>query len=263
MDLVPWQVVGEAVGRGVPALIPVGAVEPHGRHCPLGADIFIALEIAERLAERCDGMVFPPVPLGTLTVLYDFRALPGCVSIDSKLLIDVYTNVGLELARQGFARLVFVNGHAPNSAVLSVAQYRIREHAPVEVGILEWWVAAADVIKEIKGFDFGNHADEIETSLLMATSAGHLVDLTQAVVNSPTLDDLGPAETQAYRQKIPFTRTFDERWVGKSGNMGDPTRASPDKGERIIARVVDVGLVLLDALSEQRRPNRDNREADA
>ncbi len=252
LDLLPWPDVAAAIERTGIALIPVGAVEPHGRHAPVGADIFIAAEIAERLAERCDGLVFPPMPLGTVEVLYDFRSLPGTVSIDARLLVDVYTAIGVELARQGFRRLVFVNGHAPNSAMLALAQYAIRGRATaVEIGILEWWAAAHEEILAIKGFDYGNHADEIETSLLLATAGGAHVDLAKAVANSPTLEGLRPAEAAMYRKKIPFTRTWDERWIGASGNMGDPARATVEKGERLIARAVEVGVQLLEALAEQ------------
>lgn len=260
LDHLTWPEIEAAIRRGAPILVPVGAVEPHGRHCPVGADNFIAVEIADRLAARADALVFPPIPFGTLEVIYDFRSLPGSVSIDSRLLLDLYTNVGAELGRQGFSRLVFVNGHGPNSPVLQVAQYRIRERAAVEVGILEWWAAGAKVIHALKGFDFGNHADEIETSILMATAGGELVDLRKAVVNSPTLEGLGPAESQCYRQRVPFTRTWDERWVGTSGNMGDPTRATADKGEQIIEAAVELGLVLLQALAEQPPQNRSSTD---
>jgi creatinine amidohydrolase/Fe(II)-dependent formamide hydrolase-like protein len=122
--------------------------------------------------------------------------------------------------------------------------------------VLEWWTTSDAVVKEIKGFSYGTHADEIETSLVLATDEGHLVDLKAAVVNSPTLDDITPEESALYKAKVPFTRTLDKRWVGTSGNMGDPTRASRDKGDRIMARAVEVGVQLLGVLAEQRRQRR-------
>jgi creatinine amidohydrolase len=253
LDFLPWDVAGEAAQRTGIVLVPVGAVEPHGRHAPLGSDTFIAHEIAERLAEVSDAVVFPPIPLGVMNLGYDFRDLPGTISMQSRLLIDLYTNIGTELARSGFTRLVFVNGHGPNGAVLGIAAFEIREKADMEVGVLEWWTTSDQVVKEIKGFSYGTHADEIETSLVLATDEGHLVDLKAAVVNSPTLDDITPAESALYKAKVPFTRTLDARWVGTSGNMGDPTRASRDKGDRIMARAVEVGVQLLEVLAEQRR----------
>ena len=254
LDYLPWNRAAEEIARSGICFIPAGAVEPHGHHAPLGTDSFIALEIAERLAEASGGLVFPPLPLGIMNVTYDFRSLPGTISLEPKVLLDVYTNVGTELARSGFTRLVFVNGHGPNTSVLAIASYQIRERYPVEVGIIEWWATSGRVIEEIKGFSFGTHGDEIETSLVMASEeGGRHVDLAEAVVNSTTLEALSPAESALYRAKIPFTRTWDERWIGTSGNMGDPTRATAEKGDRIIAGAVQVGLQLLEVLAEQQR----------
>lgn len=256
MDFLPWQDVAAAIKATGIVFIPVGAVEPHGFHAPVGADIFIATEVAERVAAKCDGLVFPPMPLGTCEVIYGFRSMAGTISIDAQLLVSVYTAIGKELVRQGFRRLIFVNGHACNAPMLMLAQYAIRNEADtVEVGILEWWSAAHEEIAAIKGFDFGNHADEIETSLLLATAGREHVDLTKAVINSPRLENLKPNERAMYLKKVPFTRTWNERWVGHSGNMGDPTKATADKGQRLIDRAVDLGLQLLKALDEQQPRN--------
>jgi creatinine amidohydrolase/Fe(II)-dependent formamide hydrolase-like protein len=58
------------------------------------------------------------------------------------------------------------------------------------------------------------------------------------------------------KAKVAFTRTLDRRWIGRSGNMGDPTRAQPEHGERIIQRTVEVGLELLTVLQQQREYRR-------
>lgn len=234
-------------------MVPVGAVEPHGRHAPLGTDVFIALEMAQRLAERSEGFVFPPLPLGTLDVLYEFRSLPGCLSVDPDVLIAVVTNVGTELGRQGFTRIVLVNGHGPNGPPLIIAAFQIRKRCGAQVGVLDWWTTAASVVSDIKGFTWGTHADEIETSIVMATESGHLVNLDLAVTNPPRLDDLDEVEKSLYIQKVPFTRTLDERYVGQSGNMGDPSKGTAEKGERILEEAVAAGLKLLDVLALQRR----------
>jgi creatinine amidohydrolase/Fe(II)-dependent formamide hydrolase-like protein len=87
----------------------------------------------------------------------------------------------------------------------------------------------------------------------MASAEGHLVDLSAAVVNSRTLEALSEGEAALYRAKILFTRTLDERWIGESGNMGDPTRATAANGDRLMRRTVETGLKLLDVLAEQQR----------
>lgn len=256
MDLMSVDEIEQALKATDVAIVPVGAIEPHGRHAPMGSDTFIALEIAERLAEACGGLVFPPIPFGNINLGYDFRYMPGTISLDSKLLIDLHRNIGTELARSGFRRLVFVNGHAPNASILNIAAFEIRDQADMEVGVLEWWTCAPAVIEDIKGFNFASHGDEIETSLIMATGGRDYVDLSRADVNSRTLEDITPEELALYKAKVPFTRTLDKRWIGRSGNMGDPTRAKAADGDRIIKRTIEVGLELLTVLAQQHEHRR-------
>jgi creatinine amidohydrolase len=254
IDLLAWSEVAERLKESDLAIVPVGALEPHGHHAPLGTDTFIAAEIADRLAEATNGLIFPPLPLGAMNVVYDFRSLPGTVSIDPRVLIELYTNIGVELGRSGVNRLVLVNGHAGNTPILGIVAYQIRERAGVQVGILEWWATSEAEIRDIKGFTFASHADEIETSVVMATAEGSCVDLARAAVNSTTLEALTTDEADLYRAKIPFTRVLDERWIGRSGNMGDPTKATAEKGERIIRQAVKVGVQLARVLAQQRQP---------
>ena len=251
MDLMAVHEIEESLKSTDIALVPVGAIEPHGRHAPMGSDTFIALEIAERLAAASGGLVFPPVPFGNINLGYDFRYMPGTISLDSKLLIDLHRNIGIELARSGFRRLVFVNGHAPNTSILHIAAFEIREQSGAEVGILVWWTCAPSLIEDIKGFNFASHGDEIETSLIMASGGRDYVDLSAADINSRTLEQITPEELSLYKAKVPFTRTLDNRWIGRSGNMGDPTRATAADGDRIIQRTIEVGLELLTVLTQQ------------
>lgn len=253
MDFMAVHEIEAALRETDAVIVPVGAMEPHGYHAPMGSDTFIAEAIAERLAQASGALVFPPIPLATINVGYDFRYMPGTISLEADILIDVYRNLGTELARSGFRRLVFINGHAPNTSVLNIAAYQIRDLAGAEVGILEWWTCAPAVIEEIKGFNFASHGDEIETSLILASNAREFVDLDAAIVNSRTLEDLSAEELALYKAKVPFTRTLDERWIGPAGNMGDPTRATQAGGERIVARTVEVGLELLKVLAQQLR----------
>lgn len=260
LDEMPWPEVTKAVERGAPALIPVGAIEAHGRHAPLGTDLFIAEELARRLAEKSGAVIFPPLPLGTLEDLYEFGYLPGSVSVKSRILTEVVVSIGLELCRHGFRKMVIVNGHGPNGAALSAAAFQIYRQGGAQVGVLDWWTAANETVKEIKGFSYGTHADEIETSIVMATRHGYLVDLDAAVINSTTLDLLDSIEKDLYIRKITFTRKLDERWVGESGNMGDPTKATAEKGHRILDQTVEVGLKLLEVLAVQERVRRKDGE---
>jgi creatinine amidohydrolase len=251
IDMLPWQDLAPDAMTTDAVIIPIGCTEPHGRHMPLGTDTFIANGIAERVAEASGALVFPAIPLGTLDVLYDFRSAPGAISLDSRVLLDVYTNIGTELIRQGFKRILFVNGHSGNAPLLQIAAFEIKDRAGGQAGVLDWWSAAREIIDGIKGHSWGTHADEIETSILMAAAGEHLVDMSEAVANSKELADLDDDERSLYQQKILFTRMLDKRWVGESGNMGDPSLATVEHGRRIVDRTVEVGLQILSVLGHQ------------
>jgi creatinine amidohydrolase/Fe(II)-dependent formamide hydrolase-like protein len=146
-----------------------------------------------------------------------------------------------------------VNGHSGNAPILQLAAFDIKDRSGAQVGILEWWSAAREVIDGIKGHSWGTHADEIETSILLAAAGDDLVDLDESVANSPTFDELDPDERELYKQKILFTRKLDRRWVGDSANMGDPSLARREHGEKILDRCVEVGLQILGVLEHEAR----------
>lgn len=255
-----WQDVAdyrEEAGERACAVVPVGAVEAHGVHAPLATDTYIAERIAGDLAERVGALVCPAVPFGTLHVGYEFDHPPGSISLRPETLVALCGDVGRELGRHGLDPVVFVNGHGPNGHPLALAAAEIHHGSGIRAGVLDWWTGGREEITEIKGFAYANHADEIETSLVLASAGAEHVDLSRAVANSTTLDDLTDAERRVYHAKLTFTHTFDERWVGSSGNMGDPRGATAEKGERIVGATVDLGTALVEALRQQ--PSRADR----
>ena len=177
LERLPWHDLSPASRTSDVVLVPVGALEPHGRHAPLGTDVFIAAGLADRLASATGGYVYPAMSLATLNLIYDFRYAPGSMSFSHDLLIRIYTEIGCELVRQGFRRVVYVNAHSCNAAILQIAAFEVHSRSGGQAGVLEWWSAGREVIEAIKGHAWGTHGDEIETSLLLATEHAHLVDL--------------------------------------------------------------------------------------
>jgi creatinine amidohydrolase len=236
------------VKRTGQAVLPVGSVEIHGSHAPLGLDTYVAEHIAAELASAADALVFPPLWYATCSVGYEAKQRPGTLSPDFESQLAYIAAVATEIARQGIEKLVFVNGHGPNGHLLELAAYKIWNKTGMAMGVLEWWSAARETIREIKGFAYGNHADEIETSIFLATPHGHLADLAAATIN-PAGPQVGEEELELYLAHMRYTHTFDSRWVGDSGNFGDPTRATKDKGDAIVAATVELGKKMFAALN--------------
>lgn len=236
------------VKRTGQAVLPVGSVEIHGNHAPLGLDTYVANHIAVELAKVADALLFPPIWYATCSVGYEAKHWPGTLSTDFESQLTYLAAVATEIARQGVEKLVFVNGHGPNGSLLELAAYKVWSKTGMAMGVLEWWSAARETIREIKGVAYGNHADEIETSIFLATPHGALADLKSATVNPPG-PQVGVEELELYLSHMRYTHTFDERWLGTSGNFGDPTRATKQKGDVIVAATVEIGKKMFVALS--------------
>ena len=218
----------------------------------MGSDTFIALEIAERLADASGETRLPTCSVRQhqpriRLPLHAWNDFAGREALDRSSPQHRHGTGPVGIS----PRCVRRTGTLRTRQFCNIAAFEIRDQASIEVGILEWWTSAPAVIEEIKGFNFASHGDEIETSLIMATGGRDYVDLSRADINSRTLAELTPEELSLYKAKIPFTRTLDKRWIGRSGNMGDPTRATAAHGDRIIQRTIEVGLELLTVLAQQ------------
>jgi creatinine amidohydrolase len=153
------------------ALLPVGAVEPHGPHAPLGTDTLISVGMCERAAARLadpPAVVLPPLPFG---VTRYGAAFAGALGISEATLRAVVHDVAAAVAAQGFRRLVIVNNHFEPEQVATLRA------AAAEAGALY-----LDLVRRRNAERLGDefrrgscHAGRYETSLVLA-DAPRLVD---------------------------------------------------------------------------------------
>lgn len=215
------EVVGPSTGAPAPILlVPVGSLEQHGPALSMATDAVVAAGASQRAAALLAGragaeqrfLVAPVVPYGASGEHQDF---PGTVSIGH----DALHLLLVELARSAcrWAQgVVFVNGHGGNVATVvdAVAQLRA-EGRPVA------WTAC-----RVPGADA--HAGRAETSLM-------LVLAPETVLT----DRLEPGCTDPVADLMPRLRSEGVRAVSRNGVLGDPTTASRDLGQRLLAAVVD------------------------
>lgn len=233
----------DAVKQTDKAVIPIGVIEVHGPHGPLGFDNYICEEIAERLAEQTDALLLPALKYGCCKMVYDQTVFPGTISISVKTLIDLYTEIGTELARQGVKRIIFVNGHFGNSAALETAVFQIWEKTGTAVGVLEHWTAASDLRSKL--FTKPGHGGESETSLLLASKGAKLLKMDKAVEHSrpftPAEKELQSVGARIYSQVLGVP------------SYGDPKLATKEKGEQAINATVKKGLAMFEVLAKNVR----------
>ncbi|HJN15021.1 MAG TPA: creatininase family protein, partial [Armatimonadota bacterium] len=95
-------------------IIPIGAVEQHGPHLPLGTDWYAADRVAAQVGEQLNAYVLPALPISNSQEHLDFR---GSVSLRPQTLALVLEDIILSLAHQGFGKFVIVNSHGGNWVV--------------------------------------------------------------------------------------------------------------------------------------------------
>jgi creatinine amidohydrolase len=212
----------EAVlGSVATVLLPVGAVEAHGLHGPLGADNLTPVELCRRLEARYPDrlLVAPAIPYGHA---WDLEDWPGTLNIPAAALEVYVAAVGGAMSRWGIRDLVLVNGHGGNVGALTHAAEQIADLG-VRVTLSNWWVDYGEEIRRLVGGQ--GHAGEDETSVLMAL-APETVDGEAA--RSNRLRPVARMKDHEVRQRV---------W--RYATSGDPSRASAALGETILAAVVD------------------------
>ncbi|MCB2185432.1 MAG: creatininase family protein [Deltaproteobacteria bacterium] len=232
-----WPGAARRLGEVDLALLPVGAIEQHGPHLPLDTDAYDAWHLAEAAARACATprpLVLPLIPYG---VSYHHEDFPGTIAVSPDTLSKMVYEVGLAAARHGVVKLVIVNGHGGNGPALHFAAQMINRDAKIFTCVESGETSDSDIDQLVETPN-DVHAGETETSTALATR--------------PELVDLGAARTAVPRftsRFLDFSSRRSVTWyahtakLSASGVLGDPSKASVAKGERIwdlmISRLVE------------------------
>lgn len=216
------------------AIFPIGATEQHGHHLPLGTDIFLAQEISRRVSKKTDAILLPPMPFGYSWV---WRDIPGTVSIKQHHVEAIIKDVAHSLSRYGVKLLVVINGHDANNASMKYAARELLDEVNIKV-IYLFYPDITEVIEEYLESETWHgmiHACEFETSLMLATNS-KLVQMSKAV------------KEYCEKPSLYGKSTISLGEISKSGVFGDATKASKEKGEKLLDIFVDkMSLSLLEA----------------
>jgi len=203
-------------------ILPVGALEAHGPHLPLGADQLQAEATASALAERTDALIAPTVAYGSAP---GARRFPGTVSLSMAQLEQHVAGVLSELARSGVRRILVLSGHAERghmAALREAADDAMRAHPTTRILVLSDY----DFVYELRGRESpasDGHAGLLETSRVLALAPGTVGSERPVVENrrSPFLP--GPGSESEWPESV----------------MGDTRPASAELGQRIQAHVIE------------------------
>ncbi|MDQ5807790.1 MAG: creatininase family protein [Actinomycetota bacterium] len=233
-------------------MIPIASLEQHGPHLPLLTDTIQADEIARRAAHKAQVLYTPCVWMGySPQHMYDPGAGTGTITIRPNLLLELWYDIGRSLIHHGFNKLIFVNNHGSNTKIVEPMLRRLRYDTGALVGLSrlygERYLALIDDIMENPPEETpGWHSSELETSQVLAHDEG-LVRMDRAVHQEPQRPTALPdsfvkpdgAPDVEFQGHQFFMFANDHQEFTPSGIIGNPFRATADKGERTYERYSD------------------------
>lgn len=224
----------------------MGAIEQHGPHLPFNTDLVIADRVAiaavERVGAAHDVWLLPSL---AYTKSNEHAWSAGTFWLSADTLLRVLDDIGRCVAMTSARRLVFMNGHGGNSALIGVANRELRLHHGLMTFLAhpgvppdQGGVSAADE----QGT--GIHGGTDETSLMLHL-APELVDMKTASRNIP--QDL------LQNRHVRFGGSVGFGWLsndfGPEGHIGDPTAATAERGAALFDAAVDAFCEALGEIS--------------
>jgi creatinine amidohydrolase len=229
--------VGETFSEHALAILPLGSLEYHGPHNPLGVDSIIISGIAERVAVRTKGLLLPTV---TFTQCPAHTAhFRGTISLRPEVMTMYFADILRNILHLGIRKIFILNGHDGNigpgrGAIAQVAD-EIRDSALL---FASWWeFLSGDMMRAMDMFHQPNgghgHGGPLETSAVAAFRPD-LIHLDKSP-DLPEPPDLSGG-TPYFLQK-----STAANWPGYSGHVSE---ASPEKGRKLV-QISEDGIVKL------------------
>jgi len=214
------------------AILPIGATEEHGPHLPLCTDTITTEVTVLRAAKEAKVVMAPAIPYGNSRQNIGFA---GTISIRPSVFAEFVKDVCYSLYRHGFDKIVVVNGHGGNAALLTVALEEFHLDTKAVTALVKCW-ALAEIEPPPGALPFEGHAGRQETELMLALTPDD-VDRAEYVVSEPTVAlgeraALAPPQYNPFDEPITFLISTWESTV--TGHYGDPSKATAERGHMVL-----------------------------
>ncbi|MDA1001322.1 MAG: creatininase family protein [bacterium] len=203
------------------AVIPIGSVEQHGRHLPLGTDYYAAESFARRIVGLTGGLLADFIPFGVTPLHMGF---PGTISLRAETMIAVFMDVCGSLHRHGARKFVLLNWHERNLPAVEIAAERAQnELEGARVLIVHAHFIAQDNFGQKVGL---THGGELEVLPILADRPD-LVRLDLATDPSPR--DHGEKSDRLRRDRSVYFIPKDVKEMYHTGWYGMIEDTSPER----------------------------------
>ena len=233
LHLCTWPEVETYLQASKGLIFPIGSTEQHGPTGLIGTDAICAETIARGVGEATGAIVGPTINVGMALHHTEF---PGSISLRPSTLIAVVQDYVKPLARYGFERFFFINGHGGNIATLKaafaetyglLADLNIANAAQVRCKVGNWFMCRSvyALSKDLYGDQEGSHATPSEVALTQFAYPDH-------IKQADLFPEVAPAGYPIYSAQ-------DFRSHYPDGRMGsNPALATPDHGRQFYEAAV-------------------------
>ncbi|MCS5490315.1 creatininase family protein [Algoriphagus limi] len=213
------------------AVLPWGATEAHNYHLPYGTDIFEADAISTEAARKAwdkggNLVVLPTVPFGVNTGQADIYL---DINMNPSTQFAIIRDVLEVLNRQGVKKFLILNSHGGNDFKTALRELGLQ--FPDMLLFTSNWFQALDKSKYFE--EEGDHADEMETALIQHLHPELVLPLEEAGDGKDKKSSIrGVRERWAWAER---------KWsqVTQDTGVGNPKKATPEKGKRYFEDVTD------------------------
>lgn len=218
----------EAMERGPVVVLPIGSMEEHGAHLPLGSDTFEIDFVIGRIAEKTECVVLPTLNYGNCGSTYNF---PGTISVSFDSLRAFIADILAEVVRHGGKKILVISGHAGSdhmAAMRMAAKSLVKKHPGVKIMVMSDY----DLVPEYKGGNipsWDGHAGKAETSRMLNIR--------------PDISKRGKAATRP--KYAEYMVLADPESQFPTGVAGDPRTATAELGRKIDDHVLRKLLALI------------------
>ncbi|WP_369789812.1 creatininase family protein [Rouxiella sp. WC2420] len=189
-----WQQLENYLATDDRAIVPLGSTEQHA-YLSLSVDSILAERVASEAAEPYGIPVFPVMPFGMTPAFSDY---PGTISLSMNTYVALLNDILNNLKRQGFRRILFVNGHGGNSPAQNIISEWMVNNPGLTVQLHNWWNAPKTLEKVLSIDSVASHASWMENFPWTRLAGVTQPQQQKPMVDLTALRKLDPTRARAY-----------------------------------------------------------------
>lgn len=203
-------------------IIPIGVMEKHGPHLPLGTDVIRAHEMCVRAAGQEYAIVFPDFYIGQIL---EAKHQPGTIAYSTEIMLKFLDETCREIARNGLKKIILVNTHGGNNSLLPYF-LQVQLESPRDYAVYLFQPSESretqEKIKSLRKSTTGGHADEVETAEMLKICPEYV---RMDMVNSQSGRNLNRLDLPNVSTGISWYSQYPNHYAGESSG------ATPELGE--------------------------------